>query len=124
MGRKILALIFLNPAIMQQGIQSSIMPIYIANMPVDSSTDECDELWKRGIMKFRLQICISNTWPQFLFFLYQLTHWRYNPLGQSYTESVCMSEFNNTLKILLSLSPTFSLWSPPKLELAEKGSRH
>lgn len=46
MGRKILALNFLNPAIMQQGIQFSIMLIYIANMPVDSSTDECDELGK------------------------------------------------------------------------------
>lgn len=109
---------------MEQSIQFSIMFIYVANMPADSSTDERDELWKRGLMKFRLQIFISNTWPQFLVFLYQQTHWRYNPLGQSYTELVSMSEFNNTFKILLSLSLTFCLLSPPKSEFAEKGSRH
>lgn len=79
------------------------MFIYIVPMPAGPGADGSDELWERGLMKFRLKIFISNTWPQFLFFLYQQTHWRYSPLGQGYTELVSTSDSNNTFKILLSL---------------------
>jgi hypothetical protein len=74
MGRKILALSygftdFPSPAVVEQGIQISIMFIHIANEY--ETSDMNGELWKRKIMKLKLHSFISSTWTQFLFFICQ-----------------------------------------------------
>lgn len=39
-------------------------------MPADSNPQRSEGLWEKSLMKFRLQIFISNTWPRFLLLLF------------------------------------------------------
>lgn len=125
LGRKILALHcsftdFPNPALMEQGIQFSLMLIYIANMPADCSPHRSEGLWERGLMKFRLQIFISNTWPQFLLFLFS------KPTRDIIYWGRATKNWSLFLNLITHLNFCFLhllLWIPPN-QFTEKSSSH